>query len=271
MNYYQDIAATMAAKRALFYSSSSSSSSTTRGSSDDSSSSIQTLVVDTAIATPTNIFREMDCEIETDTTSPRVTRATPISETSSQSQELEQEENQFRMISPYPFPAEEETEERLTMGMMELQDEARLIAIDDELLPAELSRDWAEEAMDDDESVDIYRHPIENFSNGAAIDKRSSSIYSFYFEAIPMEDEQLSQQNNDYDDFTISSHGSDCFVADGVAPADIDGCLDNISSDPVAFWENSIIVGGNTSLERSLSPTQISLGSNSDGGDGENH
>ena len=283
MNHYQDIASTMAAKRALFYSSSSSFSTTTTtsgSSSDDGSSSRGScLFVDTALPTTTDIFREMDCEIEHSddaTASLRVvTRASPISESSSSVSEHEQEEEdqvdqELRLISPYPYSPTEEI-----MEMMELQqdNETRLITstVDhdsDIMLPTELSREWAQDDMEEcDDEFDIY-HPTTTesattnafTSNETTNQNKHSSIYSFYFEAIPMEGEQQPQQD-DEDDFTISSHDSCSFIDN----EDYDGCLDNISSDPVAFWENGPFLPHHQTEERTttMSPTQISLGSSS--------
>jgi hypothetical protein len=158
-----------------------------------------------------SIFREMDCEYEGDRSSPIVLRANPISEGC----------DGLRVISPYPYcQSEQETNE---------QNE----------LPIVLCNEWA---IDEETMIDVQ--PIENFS--ASRDEASSSIYSFYFEATPIDDEHC-------DDFSLSSHGSDAFD-------DEDCCLETISDDPASFWESGLEP---TTEERPIYSTQISLESGS--------
>jgi hypothetical protein len=160
-------------------------------------------------ANNSTIFREMDCEHQGPSKPPTVTRANPVFERS----------EDLRVISPLPYMPIE----------LHLEDQDKLTEID-----------WNWE-MDGEESVDMY--PIENLA--AHSQGQSTSLYSFYFETVSMEEDES-------DDFSITSHESDF----------TDEELETISvQDPVAFWEEGIAP---FTQERSQSPSQISLGSNSE-------
>jgi hypothetical protein len=95
-----------------------------------------------------------------------------------------------------------------------------------------------------DEEDSIYAQPIENVTSLKA--EQPTSLYSFYFETSPMDQE--------CDDFTITSHD------DTASFADEGFCLDNIPDDPASFWEHGIAP---STHERRLSPAQISVSSDS--------
>jgi hypothetical protein len=96
--------------------------------------------------------------------------------------------------------------------------------------------DWA---MEEEASIET----IENFpTQQTQGEGSSSSLYTFYFETISMDE---------CDDFSISTHGSEGFE-------DEDFCLERITEDPASFWEKGVT---QSTQERTVSPTQISVGS----------
>ena len=99
----------------------------------------------------------------------------------------------------------------------------------------EIGCDWA---MDDESSIDLQ--VIENFPSDCS--GKSSSLYSFYFETVSMDE-------NDCDDFSISTQGTDGLLDEDLA-------FESISKDPASFWEHGI-----STPTRERSPTQISVGS----------
>jgi hypothetical protein len=149
------------------------------------------------------ISREMDCENETTSTS-SFPQTSPVAD-------------QLPFISPIPYS-------RCEVGF---EGQNKLTGI---------GGDWA---MDEEASVET----IENFpTQQTEGEGSSSSLYTFYFEAISMDE---------CDDFSISTHGSEGFE-------DEDFCLERITEDPASFWEKGVT---QSTPQRTVSPTQISVGS----------
>lgn len=94
--------------------------------------------------------------------------------------------------------------------------------------------------MEEEASIEsIENYPTQQTQEGEG---SSSSLYTFYFDSISMDE---------CDDFSISTHGSEGFE-------DEDFCLERITEDPASFWEKGVT---QSKQERTVSPTQISVGS----------